>query len=273
MSSSTSSTPLHKLHMEGFSTSDASMTNFHYFRVTYSPNKPRINLAQLCKEYRIFARANIPITPTESIDMSIQVHMDFHQDYTMQYRDNQGGLKIRCDTAHGAPHIDIEWPGEKQKKTWLTKDPADYEEAINLILINAEQNNPLIGALYWLIPTSTSVRDDKVHVLQGLWFQYAIQTPLTIVARAATVRLLNESIQAGNKSISAAKILEDVCKDISRQEKILGGPLAIQEVTYRSDIGAYPFAIFQPSGSDFVFEEYPSGKDIRNDLVGVSFIS
>jgi hypothetical protein len=113
----------------------------------------------------------------------------------MQYRDNHSGLKLRCDYYHDWPHLDFEWPGQKQKKDWLKIMPANYEEAINLILINAEQNNPIIGALYWLVPTSISDRDDKVHVLEGLKNQYGIQTPLTLVARAALLRLRTSQLR------------------------------------------------------------------------------
>ena len=121
-----------KFHMEGLYSTDPSMTQFEYFRVTYQPSKPRIPVSELVKKFKIFADANIPITRTESIDMSLKISKDGNENYTMQYRDNSKELRIRCDTEHGKPHVDIEWPGHPQDKSWLEKEPKNYDEAIDL---------------------------------------------------------------------------------------------------------------------------------------------
>lgn len=58
-----------KFHMEGIYSTNPSMTQFEYFRVTYHPSKPRIPVAELVKKFKVYATANIPITKTEFIDM------------------------------------------------------------------------------------------------------------------------------------------------------------------------------------------------------------
>jgi hypothetical protein len=263
---------LAKFYIEGFSSTDAALTKFAYFRITYAPQEPRMNVAKYSKDNKIYAAANIPMTQSENIDMLLKVRKNGKEYYKMQYRDNHKELRIRCDNKHGTPHIDIEWPGEKQNKTWLTDTPKNYEEAIDLILINAEQNNPIIGAYYWLVSPMSSHKDDKAHVLEGLKYHYGIQTHLTLLARVAALRLMNETAKAGGKSLDAQSILEKVCKDIRRQEKEEGGPLKIENILYRGDIVLYPFPISVPSGASAVFEEFPSGNDMSRKLFGVGFI-
>jgi hypothetical protein len=171
---------------------NASMTKFRYCRVTYNPEKKLIEVARLADNYKIAAIANIPITKSESIDMRLYVTKNGNQDYTMQYRNNEG-IRIRCDNAHSKLHIDTELPGALQHKRWLDKIPRDYDDAIDLILRSAEQYNSRIGAMYWIMPPILSSSDSKVEVLEKMKKSHGIKTPLTTIARVVNVDLLNET--------------------------------------------------------------------------------
>jgi hypothetical protein len=112
----------------------------------------------------------VPISNHELINMRLITGKDDKiQDFTMQYRDENvkqpkhpdiKSLYIRSDYGHGKdnPHVNIEYLDANRKKIHsrppipLEENFGNYEAAINLILKVAEQNNPLVGASYWLSP-------------------------------------------------------------------------------------------------------------------------
>jgi hypothetical protein len=265
---------LKKFYIEGIYPLDQNLASYGYLRATYDKDKPKMNISQEIQNYKIVAQAKIPITTTETLDMYLRVNRNGSEQYTMQYRDSYSELRIRADTEHGRPHIDIEWPGEKQKKEWLTNPPKSYEHAINLILTNAEQNNPRIGAMYWLIPPIMAY-DDRIEMLEQTKFTNGIETPLTVIARKVSGRLMNEVSKRSGRPMTRQETLnlfDEECKAIAALEREKGAPLEIENVSYRRDISPFSFTIIHPPGSDFTFEEYPSGKDLRKEIVGMVFI-
>lgn len=184
-------------------------------------------------------------------------------------------FRIRCDTEHGAPHVDIEWPGYKQDKSWLSKKPKNYDEAIDLILTKAEENNPRIGAMYWIMPPLLIPNDEKVEILYQLKNLYGIETPMSVIARVANIKMLNEARRRNAEVMDdsdALKLFETLCKEIAEQERKEGAPLHVREVIYRDGIVIFPFPIINPAGSDWILEDYPrTNKNLKNKLIGLHF--
>ena len=176
-------------HIEAMHSTNTSMTRFRYCRVTYKPERIRMDIAKLAGKYKIAAKANIPITKNETIHMRLFVTKDGKEGYTMQYRNNVEGITIRCDNAHSEPHIDKEFPGAPQDKKWLNTIPKNYEEVIDLILKNAEEYNPRIGAMYLIMPP-VMASDKKVELLENMKISHGIKTPLSTSPRIINADLV-----------------------------------------------------------------------------------
>jgi hypothetical protein len=86
--------------------------NYGYIRITYN-NPTSINIKEVAKTHRIYAIANIPLTPNETVNMKLMVIRNGPTKYTMQYHDVIRGVIIRSDNFHGYRHIDIELPQER----------------------------------------------------------------------------------------------------------------------------------------------------------------
>lgn len=247
------------------------MTRFRYFRVTYKPEKRMINVAEVSKKHKIAAVANIPITKKECVDMRIYVTREGKQDFTMQYRNNVKGIRIRCDNAHSRIHIDKELPGEPQKKRWLEKIPKDYDEAIDLILSSAEEYNPRIGAMYWITPPLLSNKDKRVEELEKMKIDYRIKTPLTVLAKVVHHDVINFTHKKKQLSLNQnemIKLFDTRCREIANLESKANGPLKVQ-IAYSKDITLFPFTIICPPTAHVDYEDYPfTGKVTKNDLVG-----
>lgn len=254
---------------------NASMTKFHHCRVTYNPEKRWIDIAKLAEKYKIAARANIPITRTETIDMRLYVTKGGKQDFTMQYRNNLRGITIRCDNAHSRPHIDKELPGARQEKRWLDKIPKDYEEAINIILTNAEEYNPRIGAMYWIMSPLLSSSDNKVELLEKMRISHGIKTPLSTLARIVDVYLVNKTHKRKNlrlKHDETIELFDKRCAEIAELERREKGPLTVEQLSYRQGIVVFPFTIFRPFSAQFDYGDYPfTGKITKDGLVGMEY--
>lgn len=247
------------------------MTRFRYFRVTYKPEKRLINVAELSKKHKIAARANIPITKEESVDMRIYVTKEGKQDFTMQYRNNVKGIRIRCDNAHSRIHIDKELPGEPQKKRWLEKIPKDYDEAIDLILSSAEEYNPRIGAMYWITPPIMSNKDKRIEELEKMKITYGIKTPLTVLAKVVHLDVINYTHKKKQLSLNQnemIKLFDTRSREVADLESKTNGPLKVK-ITYAKGITLFPFTIIRPPTAHVDYEDYPfNGKVTKNDLVG-----
>jgi hypothetical protein len=59
-------------------------------------------------QYDLYAKADIPITCNETVNMTFKILKGGKKKYTMQYRDDSIPLRIRTDSAHGFPHMDVE---------------------------------------------------------------------------------------------------------------------------------------------------------------------
>ena len=198
----------------------------------------------------------------------------------MQYRNMASGLQIRTDLAHGFPHIDVDWhdvqhiaPNKKkiQSKTRLAAVPENFEAAINLILINAEQYSPMIGARYWLMAISPD--DEMAFALEQIRQSNRIQSPLTYVARAVEAQIINESVRK-KAELTKTEVLDvcsSMCEKILQAEKAEGHAIE-PKISYIQNFIPLPIPVFVPPGSDTIFREYPrTGKDNPEVMLGYGF--
>ena len=212
--------------------------------------------------------------------MRLEVDKKGTETYTMQYRNMASGLQIRTDSAHGFPHIDVEWhdvqhiaPNKKkiQSKTRLAAVPENFEAAINLILINAEQYNPMIGAKYWLMAISPD--DELAYALEQNRQSTGIQSSLTHVARAVEAQITNECIRK-NAELSvkeALNVCSSMCEKILQAEKAEGHTVE-PKISYVQNFIPLLLPVFAPPGSHTIFREYPrTGKDNPEVMLGYGF--
>ena len=126
---------------------------YYYIRSVNNPHVPDLDLVSIVNRYDLYAKADIPITQNQTVNMVLKILKDEKKKYTMQYRDDSIQLRIRTDSAHDFPHIDIEQGSKPQEKIKLNSEPEDYEASINTILRYVEnKHNHLIGPTYWLMP-------------------------------------------------------------------------------------------------------------------------
>jgi hypothetical protein len=243
---------LRKTNFEVIQPVNHQLVRYWYSRVTYKQDVPDLDLKSIVKKYDVYAEADIPLTATETVNMRLKILKKGDKIYTMQYRDDSKQLKIRTDSAHDFPHIDIELPGQKQDKRKLKNPPSDYESSINTILRIAEQmNNPLIGPTYWLFP-SAIFKSQIIASFPQFQAIYNVKTAYTDIARFASIKAINET-RLG-KTLGVREYMELIraeFEECGRKEELNGGiPLEATEIIYPKDIILMPFNIVAPPSSN-----------------------
>ena len=257
-----------------------SVFNYGYIRITYN-NPTSINIKEVAKTHHIYAIANIPLTPNETVNMKLMVIRNGPTKYTMQYHDVIRGVVIRSDNFHGYRHIDIELPQERLPPIPISEltDDVDlqksYEFVINYILQIAERHtNPLAGVIHWLSP-ALILPLDLLSLFNTLRSKYEPQMSLTVIARAIHMDIINE-VKNGKKlrSKDYAKIIKDRFEWISKEEKENASLPRLQPIgtQHFSSIAALPFPVSTPPGAFLSVKGYDETTGSMQDVDPAAFV-
>ena len=118
--------------------------------------------------------------------------------------------------------------------------------AIGYIFMQAEQNNPRIGALYWLSRLGTD--ENKVEVTYRLWRDSGVSIPLCILSYNIYVKMIEENTK-NKKEISAAEF-QDIVKGeiaLSKEVESENSDNIIMHKLNSTDVYLFPFPFFIPT--------------------------
>lgn len=168
---------------------------YYYIRSVDNPYTPDLDIVSIVNQHDLYAKADIPISQNETVNMVLKVFKNGKKKYTMQYGDDATQLRIRTDSAHDFPHVDIENGSKPQEKIKLRSEPEDYEASINTILRYVEKkHNRSIGCMYWLMPAVLVGSGRTIPYMFDAYQKiYNLNTPFTDIARFVSIDFIKET--------------------------------------------------------------------------------
>ena len=150
---------------------------------------------------------------------------------------------------------------------------ATYECAISAVLMQIEKlSNPLIGPQYWLSPMS--IHPERVLMVDKLWRENRVNTPLCVVSRIINLRLYEETANGtdiddnrfGYLILSQLQFIKD-------KENTMGGWVDLNQIQYTTEISVLPFLFFKPDGAELGVQAYSSNGNripLNAELLGLA---
>jgi hypothetical protein len=132
--------------------------------------------------------------------------------------------------------------------------------AIGYIFMQAEQNNPRIGAQYWLSQLGTD--ENKVEVTYRLWRDSGVSIPLCILSHNIYVKMIEHQNTKNKKEISTLEF-QDIVKgeiELSKEVESQNSDNIIMYKLNSTDVYLLPFPFFIPT-EDFRYGSFKYDED------------
>lgn len=292
-------TELQKLQMESMVRNIQDKSKYLYTFVSFDLNNLKGPFIDKIGNYNIYTRAIIPINYNELFDMTLFTDkqdkiLDFHMTYLRNFTHGQdtlsgrkfdrplGRINIRADIGPSSPphspHMDVQIFDRDdrvmaKKKVEQDQPFATYECVISAVLMQIEKlSNPLIGPQYWLSPMS--IHPERVLMIDKLWREHKVNTPLCVVSRIVNLRLYEETAHEtdiddnrfGDLVLSQLRFIKD-------KENTKGGWLDLDQIKYTTEISVLPFLFFKPDGAELGVQAYSSNGNkipLNIELLGLA---